>query len=89
MAVDAGLVTVTPHEPERVVPDGLNVAQLEVATLHEFDRTLVTLTVRAGTEAAQQLVRIRAAMPVRPIDLHDPCTSRGTELDWLWRRVTH
>jgi hypothetical protein len=49
----------------------------------------VTLTVRAGTEAAQQLVRIRAAMPVRPIDLHHPCTSGGTELDWLWRRVTH
>ena len=35
MAVDPGLVTVAPHEPERVISDRLNVSQLEVATLHE------------------------------------------------------
>jgi hypothetical protein len=53
MAVDPGLVSVTPYEPESVIPDGFDVGQLEVASFHELDGTCVTLTVRAGTEAAQ------------------------------------
>jgi len=53
MAVDPCLVTVAPHEPERVVSDGLDVAEVEVATRHERDGTLVTLAVRTGAEAAQ------------------------------------
>jgi hypothetical protein len=52
MAVDPGLVSVTPHEPERVIPDGLEVGQLEVAAFHEPNGPFVTLTVRAGAEAA-------------------------------------
>jgi hypothetical protein len=53
MAVDPRLVTVAPHEPKRVVSDGLDVAQIEVSTLHELDGTFVTLAVRAGAKAAQ------------------------------------
>ena len=53
MAVDPGLVSVAPDEPERVIPHGLNVGQLEVATLHISDGTVVTLALRAGAEAAQ------------------------------------
>ncbi|MDH3817626.1 MAG: hypothetical protein OES21_03375 [Myxococcales bacterium] len=53
MAVDPAFVPVTPREPEGVVSDGLNVSQLEVSTLHVSDGTLVTLAIRAGTEAPQ------------------------------------
>jgi len=53
MAVDPGLVSVAPHEPERVIPNRLDVGQLEVAATYELDGTFVTLTVCAGTEAAQ------------------------------------
>jgi hypothetical protein len=53
MAVDPGLVTVAPHESERVIADGLDVGELEVTALDESDGTLVTLALRARTEAAQ------------------------------------
>jgi hypothetical protein len=48
MAVDPSLMSVTPHEPERVIPDRLNVGQLDVATFYELDWSPVTLTLRAG-----------------------------------------
>lgn len=53
MAVDPSLMSVAPNEPECVIPDRLDIGQFEVATVRELDGALVTLTVRAGTEAAK------------------------------------
>jgi len=48
MTVDPGLMSVAPHESDCVIPDRLDVGQLEVATFYELDRSPVTLTARAG-----------------------------------------
>jgi len=53
MAVEPSLMSVAPHEPECVIPDRLDVGQLEVATFRELDGASVTLTLCAGTEAAK------------------------------------
>jgi len=53
MAVDPSLMSVAPHEPECVIPDRLDIRQLEVATFRELDGAFVTLTLRARTEAAK------------------------------------
>lgn len=88
MAVDPRLVTVAPDEPDRVISDGLDVAQLQVSALDEPDRTFVTLAVRTWTEAAQELVRVDTPVPVGPVDFHDSSAARRTQLDWL-RCVAH
>jgi hypothetical protein len=64
-------VTVAPHESDRVISDGLDVTQLQVATPHEPNRTFMTLAVRTRTEAAQELVRVDTSVPVGPVDIHD------------------
>jgi hypothetical protein len=84
MAVDPSLVPVAPHEPERVISNRLNIGQFEVATVHKLNGTLVTLTMCAGTKAPEQFVRIRAAMPIRPVDLHHAGTARRAELARFW-----
>lgn len=88
MAVDPRLVTVAPHESDRVIADGLDVAQLQVSALDEPDRTFMTLTVRTWTEAAQELVRIGTPVPVGPVDFHDSGAARSTQLH-RFRCVTH
>jgi hypothetical protein len=83
MAVDPRLVTVAPDESDRVIPDRLDVTQLEVAALHELNRTFMTLAVRARTEAAQELVRVDTPVPVCPVDFHDSSATGRTQLDGL------
>ena len=64
-------------------------AEGEIAAFHKSDRAVVSLTVCARAESAEQVVRIDAAVPVRPIDLHDACTARRAKLDRLCARLTH
>ena len=81
MAVDPRLVTIPPDEAKRVISNGLNVAELEIATLDVGDGPLVTLTVCAGAEAPEQLVWIDASVAVSPVDFHHTSPSGGAELD--------
>lgn len=83
MAVDPRLVTVAPDESDRVIPDRLDVTQLQVAALHEPNRTFMTLAMRARTEAAQELVGVDTPVPVSPVDFHDSSATGRTQLDGL------
>jgi len=83
MAVDPRLVTVAPDESDRIISDGLDVTQLQVAALHEPNRTLMTLAVGAGAEATQELVLVDTAVPVGPVDFHDSGATRRPQLDRL------
>ena len=81
MAVDPRLVTVAPDEPDRVISDGLDVTQLQVAALHEPNRTFMTLAVGAGAEATQELVRVDTPVTVGPVDFHHSGAMRRPQLD--------
>ncbi len=83
MAVDPRLVTVAPDESHRVISDGLDITQLQVAAFHEPNRTFMTLAVGTGTEATQELVRVDTVVPVGPVDFHDSGATRRTQLDRL------
>ena len=89
MAIDPRLVTVAPHESQRVVANGLDVLELEVPSVDERNRPLVALTVRAWTVTAKQLVRIDASMSVLPVDLHHARAAGRAKLDRRWRVVIH
>lgn len=78
MAVDPSLVTVAPNQPDRVISDGLDVTQLEIAAFDEPNRTFVTLAVRTWTKAAQELVRVDTPVPVGPVDFHDSSAAGRT-----------
>jgi len=53
MTVNPGLVSIAPYQSKSVIPDRLDVGQLEVTAFCEADGALVTLAVRAGTESSQ------------------------------------
>ena len=89
MTVYPRLVPVTPHESKRVIPDLLDVAQLEVTALYETDRPFVPLAMRAGAKPSQQLVRVRALVPVGPVDLHDAGAARRAKLNGFERGLVH
>ena len=83
MAVDPRLVTIAPHESQRVIPHRFDIGELEVAAFDESDGTFVTLAVRTGTEAAQQLMRVSTAVPVSPINLQYARSAGRAHLGWL------
>ncbi len=81
MAVDPRLVTIAPDESNRVISNRLDVCELEVPSLDELDRPLMTLAVCTGAEAAQKLVRIHTSVAVCPVDFHDASPAGRAELD--------
>jgi hypothetical protein len=80
MTVDSCLVTIPPHQSNGVIPDRLNVAELEVTPFDEPDGAFVSLALRAWAEASQELMWIHALMSVRPVDLHHSCPAGRAEL---------
>ena len=68
--VDAGCVTVRPRQTQCVVANLAEIREFQTAASHESNRTLMTLAHRARAIAAQDVVRVDAAMPVREVDLH-------------------
>jgi hypothetical protein len=85
VTVDPRLMSITPNEPKRVVPHGLNVVELEVPALGVDDRAVVTLAACARTVATKELVWIDALVSIGPIDLHDTSTVWSAKLDGLRR----
>jgi len=81
MAVNAGLVPITPNESERIISNWLNVDQLQIAALGEPNGPCVTLAVRTRAKPAQELVWVDATMPICPVDLHHASPPRRAQLD--------
>ncbi len=88
MAIDAGLMAVAPDQPEGVVPDRLNVFELEIPAFDVPYGPFVTLALRARAEAPKELVRVYTPMTVRPVDFHDASPSRRPQLHGLGS-ITH
>jgi hypothetical protein len=71
-------MAIEPRQGKGVSPDGSDVIELTliVGRLEEFDGAGVALTSRAWAIAPQNLVRVKALVAVRPIDLGHPASAR-------------
>src|SRR5262245_31748434 len=87
---DAGRVAIGEPEPHRVVPDLLDLEQIEIDVGRRCgppDRALMPLAVRARTEPAQQRVPVREGSIVAPADGELLRAARRAQLDGVETRL--
>lgn len=89
MAVDPRLMTILPDQTNRIVPDRLDVLELEISAIDEHDGAVVPLTVGTWTVSPEKLVRVDASVSVSPVDFHHTSAAGGADFERFEVVIAH